>query len=137
MSDTYAKVSDTSPVHWCKNAKNPDHKCVYAICYDCKLSYDENKERVSGKNKRSRKCVKKLMTDKYDNDQGFDSDDDSDKCDHNIYNMQQTCDTLYFTSLYMNSVIEQEVAFPTKCSICHRKLSSENTKVKKFRNKHN
>ena len=128
----YTLVSHTSPVHWCKNARDPDHDCVYAICYSCKMAYDECNERGTGKNKRSRKCAKRTLTAMYDNAVHSSSDSSDDyKCNHHMDKLQQTCDTLYFTSMYIRSVTEQQIAFPTKCSVCHLTLSSEKLSSKK------
>ena len=121
----FALVNHTNPVHWCKNAQDPDHDCVYAICYECKLAYDANNEKSVGKHKRARKCVKKLLTATYENDVFSDSEDEEFKCNHQIDKLEHTCDTLYFTSMYINSIIEQEISFPTKCSVCHMTFSSE------------
>jgi hypothetical protein len=127
----YALVSHTSPVHWCKNAQDPDHDCVYAICYQCKMTYDDNNSNSDGKNKRSRKCAKRMLTETYENTEDKDEKDNETRCDHRMEYLQPTYDTLYFTSMYIRSVIEQEVTFPVKCSICHLAFSSEKINSRK------
>ena len=127
----YALVIHMSPVHWCKNAQDLDHDCVYAICYNCKLAYDARNDVGKGKNKRSRKCAKRTLTAMYDNAMHYDSESDDDKCNHHMDWLQQTCDTLYFTTMYIGSINEQGIAFPTKCSVCHLTFSSEKSNLKK------
>ena len=66
-----------------------------------------------------------MLIETYDNTEDKDTEDNETRCDHRMEYLQPTYDTLYFTSMYIRSVIEQEVSFPTKCSICHLAFSSE------------
>ena len=101
------KVSCTSCVWICPNAKVKDHVCKFALCDNCYIEIAPVKKR------RRAKLPKKK-------DQRGEA-----RCNHNaVMSLEQFFDEQYFTQTWKEKINLEKGSFPVVCNNCRRNLVS-------------
>ena len=101
------KVSCTSCVWLCPNAKVKDHVCKFALCDKCYIEIAPVKKRRRSK-----------LPKKQDNRGEV-------RCNHNaIMSLEQFFDEQYFTQAWKDKILMEKGSFPVLCNNCRRNLVS-------------
>lgn len=124
------------PVYLCLNAIQREHKCVYAMCYSCKISEeddDDGRTRNSTVKRRSTRFdnsdetndrqLREKLNNKYDNEARQDPDALKYSCRHNNRRtLIPFTDSEFFAKQYQEKIESDGISFPLKCGECRCRL---------------
>ena len=124
-------IKDNAPVWCCDNATNDFSKCDYGICNACKLSKEEELQKLGGgrassqcraaSDNSARNAIIDKLIDQHDQHPPL-INDINEKCNNKFSLLSPVSKVSQFTKQYKKDILSQEKIIITKCYACEQEL---------------